>query len=97
MWALSGWLGTNNGVLPGGKPPRSIAAHQHVERHDRLADAIAVALAETTKAPNMPSAKIQAIALAWIFQTDETGRRIIDGHPCRSPTNARSSRPSSTS
>jgi AcrR family transcriptional regulator len=52
-----------------------------LEMTDRLADAIAVALAETTGTPNMPSAKMHAIALAWVFQTitDEAGRRIIDG------------------
>jgi AcrR family transcriptional regulator len=52
-----------------------------LEMTDRLADAIAVALAETTEAPNMPSAKVHAVALAWVFQTitDESGRRIIDG------------------
>src|ERR1019366_974746 len=31
----SGGRGTNNGVLPGGKPPGSIAAHEHVERRLR--------------------------------------------------------------
>jgi hypothetical protein len=52
-----------------------------LEMTDRLADAIAVALAETTGRPNMPSAKVHAVAVAWVFQTitDEAGRRIIDG------------------
>lgn len=52
-----------------------------LEMTDRLADAIAVALAETAQAPNMPCAKVHAVALAWVFQTitDEAGRRIIDG------------------
>jgi AcrR family transcriptional regulator len=55
-----------------------------LEMTDRLADAIAVVLVETTDTANMASAKVQAIALAWVFQTitDEAGRRIIDGqHP----------------
>jgi hypothetical protein len=48
---------------------------------DRLADAIAIALAETTDTVNLPSAKVQAVALAWVFQTitDESGRRSLDG------------------
>lgn len=52
-----------------------------LEMTDRLADAIAIALAETTNTANMPSAKIQAVALAWVFQTitDEVGKRTIDG------------------
>ncbi|MGD0809246.1 MAG: TetR/AcrR family transcriptional regulator [Acidimicrobiales bacterium] len=56
-----------------------------LEMTDRLADAIAVVLAETTSAPNLPAAKVHAVALAWVFQTitDETGRRIVDG---RQPT-----------
>ena len=51
---------------------------------DQLADAIAVALAETTNTASVSSTKVQAIALAWVFQTitDETGRRIVAGqHP----------------
>jgi AcrR family transcriptional regulator len=52
-----------------------------LEMTDRLADAIAVVLAETTSTVNLPSAKVQAIALAWVFQTitDETGRRSLGG------------------
>jgi AcrR family transcriptional regulator len=52
-----------------------------LEMTDRLADAIALALAETTGRPNMPSAKVHAVAVAWVFQTitDEAGRRIIHG------------------
>jgi AcrR family transcriptional regulator len=52
-----------------------------LEMTDRLADAIAVVIAETTSTKSLPSAKVQAIALAWVFQTitDETGRRSLDG------------------
>ena len=55
-----------------------------LEMTDRIADAIAVALADTTTNLSMPSAKVHAIALAWVFQTitDETGRRSLEGqHP----------------
>lgn len=52
-----------------------------LEMTDRLADAIAVVLAETTNGRTLPSAKVQGIALAWVFQTitDESGRRCLDG------------------
>lgn len=52
-----------------------------LEMTDRLADAIAAAICDTT--PDMPPAvaKVHAIALAWVSQTviDEGGRRIEDG------------------
>ena len=53
---------------------------------DRLADALAVVLAETTSTVNLACAKVQGVALAWVFQTitDESGRRSLDGqtwHP----------------
>lgn len=52
-----------------------------LESTDRLAEAIADVLADTT--PGLPRAlaKVQAIALAWISQTvlDEAGRRIREG------------------
>jgi AcrR family transcriptional regulator len=52
-----------------------------LEMTDRLADAISTVLAETTSTVNLPSAKVQAVALAWVFQTitDECGRRSLDG------------------
>lgn len=52
-----------------------------LEMTDRLADDIAVVLAETTDKANISSVKVQAIALAWVFQTitDEAGRRTVDG------------------
>jgi AcrR family transcriptional regulator len=52
-----------------------------LEMTDRLADAIAIVLAETTNTATTPSAKVQAIALAWVFQTitDEVGRRSLAG------------------
>lgn len=52
-----------------------------LEMTDRLADAIAVVLSETTDGRPLPCAKVQGIALAWVFQTitDETGRRSRDG------------------
>jgi hypothetical protein len=55
-----------------------------LEMIDRHADAIAAAIMATTDVPNMALAKVQGIALAWVFQTitDETGRRSLDGqHP----------------
>jgi AcrR family transcriptional regulator len=56
-----------------------------LEMTDRHADAIAAAIVGTTNNPILPAAKVQAVALAWIFQfiTDETGRRTING---QSPT-----------
>lgn len=52
-----------------------------LEMTDRLADAIAAAIGETTS--GMPSAlvKVHAIALAWVSQTviDEGGRRLEVG------------------
>jgi AcrR family transcriptional regulator len=55
-----------------------------LEMIDRHADAIAAAIMATTDVPNMALAKVQGIALAWVFQTitNETGRRSLDGqHP----------------
>jgi AcrR family transcriptional regulator len=48
---------------------------------DRHADAIAAVLGGTTGAGDPALAKVQAIALAWVFQTitDETGRRSHRG------------------
>src|ERR1700735_5368337 len=46
-----------------------------LEMTDRLADAIAVVLAETTNGRTLPSAKVQGIALAWVFQTITDGAR----------------------
>jgi len=48
---------------------------------DRHADAIAAAIAETTDATSLAAAKVQAIAIAWVFQTitDEYGRRSRAG------------------
>jgi hypothetical protein len=50
---------------------------------DRHADTIASAIMATTDGPNMALAKVQGIALAWVFQTitDETGRRSLGGQP----------------
>jgi len=52
-----------------------------LEMTDRHADAIAAALLETGSAPTVAQAKVQAVALAWVFQTitDETGRRMVEG------------------
>jgi AcrR family transcriptional regulator len=52
-----------------------------LEMTDRHATAIAAALTETTPELEAGVAKLQAIALAWVFQTitDETGRRTHDG------------------
>ena len=52
-----------------------------LEMTDRHADAIAVAIVDTTDGIDPSLAKMQAIALAWVFQTitDETGRRSRDG------------------
>lgn len=52
-----------------------------LEMTDRLAEAIAVVLSETANGRTLPAAKVQGIALAWVFQTitDETGRRTLDG------------------
>jgi hypothetical protein len=53
---------------------------------DRHADAIAAVLTDTAKRSNLAAAKVQAIALAWVFQTitDESGRRSVQGqHPAQ--------------
>ncbi len=53
-----------------------------LEMTDRHAEAIAAAIVDTTTStPNLAVAKVQGIALAWVFQTitDETGRRSRDG------------------
>lgn len=52
-----------------------------LEMTDRHADAIAAAITDTTDSVNAQLAKVQAIALAWVFQTitDESGSRIITG------------------
>lgn len=54
-----------------------------LEMTDRHADAIAAAISATTDVPPAARAKVQAIALAWVFQTitDETGRRTLAGQP----------------
>lgn len=51
-----------------------------LEMTDRHADAIADAIAATTNQPR-PVVKVQAIALAWVFQTvtDESGKRSLAG------------------
>jgi AcrR family transcriptional regulator len=48
---------------------------------DRLADAIAAAITDTTECLNPQLAKVQGIALAWVIQTitDESGRRRVAG------------------
>jgi AcrR family transcriptional regulator len=52
-----------------------------LEVTDRFADAIAAAITDTVNNGSPQLAKLQAIALAWIFQTvtDETGRRKLAG------------------
>jgi AcrR family transcriptional regulator len=52
-----------------------------LEMTDRHADAIAAVLADTANCPSPAAAKVQAIALAWVFQTitDESGRRSLQG------------------
>jgi AcrR family transcriptional regulator len=52
-----------------------------LEMTDRLADAIAAAIVETTQGVTPPMAKVQGIALAWVIQTitDESGRRRVAG------------------
>ena len=52
-----------------------------LEMTERHADAIAAVLADTTSTATPALAKVQAIALAWVFQTvtDETGRRTQAG------------------
>ena len=56
-----------------------------LEVTDRLADAMAVAITETSDAVNAQLAKVQAIALAWVIQTitDESGRRRLAGQDSR--------------
>jgi AcrR family transcriptional regulator len=57
-----------------------------LETTDRHADAIAAVLADTAGFPSLAAAKVQAIALAWVFQTitDESGRRSLQGqHPAQ--------------
>jgi AcrR family transcriptional regulator len=52
-----------------------------LEMTDRLADAIAAAITETTVDLGPELAKVQAITLAWVYQTitDESGRRRVAG------------------
>lgn len=56
-----------------------------LEMTDRHATAIATAIAASTPGgvPEPALAKIQGIALAWVFQTitEETGRRMLAGQP----------------
>jgi AcrR family transcriptional regulator len=56
-----------------------------LEVTDRLADAMAVAITETSDDVNPQLAKVQAIALAWVIQTitDESGRRRLAGQDSR--------------
>jgi AcrR family transcriptional regulator len=56
-----------------------------LEVTDRLADAIAAAITETTDDLNPQLAKVQGIALAWVIQTitDESGRRKVAGQSSR--------------
>lgn len=56
-----------------------------LEMTDRHADAIAAVLAGEPHGPELPVAKVHAIALAWVFQTitDEVGRRTATGTPPR--------------
>ena len=51
------------------------------EMTDRLADAMAAAIAEPADGPPAHVARVQAVALAWVFQTitDEVGRRGVAG------------------
>ena len=52
-----------------------------LEMTDRLADAIAAAITDTTPSLTRQLAKVQGIALAWVYQTitDESGRRRVAG------------------
>lgn len=52
-----------------------------LEMTDRLADAMAAAIAEPADGPPAHVARVQAVALAWVFQTitDEVGRRGVAG------------------
>jgi AcrR family transcriptional regulator len=52
-----------------------------LEVTDRLADAMAGAISDTTDGLNPQLAKVQGIALAWVIQTitDESGRRKVAG------------------
>lgn len=52
-----------------------------LEMTDRLALAIAAAITEPADGPPAHVARIQAVALAWVFQTitDESGRRGLAG------------------
>jgi AcrR family transcriptional regulator len=52
-----------------------------LEMTDRLADALALAIAESSDGPPAHLAKLQATSLAWVFQTitDEAGRRGVLG------------------
>ena len=56
-----------------------------LEVTDRLADAMAVAITETSDDVSPQLAKVQAIALAWVIQTitDESGRRRLAGQDSR--------------
>jgi len=64
-----------------------------LELTDRLADAIAAAITETTEGVDPEVGKVQGIALAWVIQTitDESGRRRVAGR--RSIRIARELRP----
>jgi len=52
-----------------------------LEMTDRLANAMAVAIADAPDAPPAYLCRMQAVALAWVFQTitDEAGRRGVAG------------------
>lgn len=52
-----------------------------LEMTSRLADAIAAAIAEPPDGPPTHLARLEAVALAWVFQTitDESGRRSLAG------------------
>jgi AcrR family transcriptional regulator len=54
-----------------------------LEMTDRHAEAIAAAIMSTVAEANPVLARVQATALAWVFQTitDETGRRSRAGQP----------------
>ena len=54
-----------------------------LEMTDRHADAIAAAITDTTPGTGPLQAKVQATALAWVFQTitDQTGQRARAGQP----------------
>jgi AcrR family transcriptional regulator len=64
-----------------------------LEMTDRLAEQIAAAISDNPKAPPAHLARLQATAIAWVFQaiTDESGRRSVAGK--RPPRIARELRP----